>query len=168
MQNPGISQLHTSHWGLLQLPRAANMCQQSKHQWLFQHIPKWKAEKKRIWTCHKPFTFSFFPPTVFVGSGGMFNSHIHALHILPWKAAIADMPFVPHMVEKGTNVNAKVYASSHLIQPSIIFLQKINIPQRNGSTRAWGIIPLKDKLFHHRNDTQNTNATSTFKSQPTK
>lgn len=51
MQNACISQLHTSHRGLLQLPWAANMCQQSKHRRLPQHTPKIKSRESRIWAC---------------------------------------------------------------------------------------------------------------------
>lgn len=57
MQNACISQLYTSHRGLLQLPWAANMCQQSKHRRLSQHTPKIKSRESRTCACHQLLIF---------------------------------------------------------------------------------------------------------------
>lgn len=61
MQTACISQLYTSHRGLLLVPWAANVCQQCKHRKLSQCTPKIKSRESRTRACQQLLLFSPAP-----------------------------------------------------------------------------------------------------------
>lgn len=141
MQNACISQLNTSHRGLLQLPWAANMCQQSKHQRLSQPTPKIKHRESRTWACRQ-LLLSFLPCPFPMWFSGL------AARPMPYHfnvRAIASPAISPYMVEIG-----KLALLHHSLYK---FMLQINVVFLNGRDWKGGKMPSP-----YKNDCWNTDS----------